>query len=172
MQFIELIKNNNWLNVSETFLASYPDEADVMDEYENIFQQLQEMDAEVCSIQIKLEWFHHEESNTPAYVEVSGIDTLATEQQIECLALEYLAWRKWLGMSIEEKTRADFTAIEIITHCLYEMTFVGYDETEIQAAFLEFNASIDALDALTDEEKLHNTRSLDDLKQGLYEEES
>jgi len=35
-------------------------------------------------------------------------------------------------MDISEESLADFSEKEIIVHCLYEMTFVGFSEEEIQ----------------------------------------
>lgn len=158
MQFIEIIKNNNWSSVDEIFLSLYPDQLQNSVAYKNLFYHLREIDPEVCSIQIALQYSFEEESNLLSYVDVSGIDTDST-----LVALEYVPWRKWLGMSIDEKTADQFTALEIIAHCLFEMTFISFDENKIQEKFLKVKAMADDLRAATANEELHDTKSLEDL---------
>ena len=165
MQFKEIIKNNTWLNISEVFLSLYPDQVNNREVYKSIFIHLQEMDMEVCSIRILLEHSLDENSNFTSFIEVFGVDSEST-----FVALEFVPWRKWLGMSIEVKTLAHFKALEIIAHCLFEMTFVGFDENKIQEKFLKIKTMKDSLDKLTDKEKLRHTKSLDDLMQELSDE--
>ena len=132
MQFIEIIKNNNWCDVEKIFLLLYPDQLQNSNAYKNLFYRFGEIVPEVCSIQIVLQHSFEEKSQLISYVDVYGIDTDST-----LVALEYFPWRKWLGMLIDEKTTEQFTALEIIAHCLFEMTFISFDETKIEEKLLK-----------------------------------
>jgi hypothetical protein len=44
-----------------------------------------------------------------------------------------------VGIETQPKTLSDFNELEIIAHCLYEMTFGGYEEKEIQAELDRIN---------------------------------
>lgn len=48
-------------------------------------------------------------------------------------AIEFTPWNEWLGMTIEEKTLEDFTELDVAAHSLWEMTWFGFTEEEIQS---------------------------------------
>jgi len=57
---------------------------------------------------------------------VSGQDGTKDEQgRTIGYAIEFTEWKQWLGMDIASVTLKRFLELEIITHCLYEMTFIG-----------------------------------------------
>ncbi|MCS6796219.1 MAG: hypothetical protein NZ516_09690 [Raineya sp.] len=60
------------------------------------------------------------------YIDVSG--RVKNAQSIENYGLEFTKWDKWLGMDLASETIENFSDLEIIAYCLYEMTFLGYDE--------------------------------------------
>lgn len=75
-------------------------------------------------------------------------------------AIEFLDWSEWLDMEIAPETEAMFSDVEIIAHCLWEMTFVGYNRAEIREQFeeikqakadIEFQELVD-VDSLFDDE--------------------
>ncbi|MFX1254338.1 MAG: DUF6557 family protein [Promethearchaeota archaeon] len=41
-------------------------------------------------------------------------------------------WEEWLGLEIHPDTLNNFDFIDIIVHCLWEMTFHGYNQFQIQ----------------------------------------
>lgn len=47
-------------------------------------------------------------------------------------AIEFTSWKRWLGMDIDKETLEQFSPVEIVAHCLNEMTVVSYDEDEIK----------------------------------------
>ena len=70
-------------------------------------------------------------------------------------------------MDIDKNTLQDFTELEIIAHCLYEMTFIDFEEEEIQAEMDKLKDIADEYKNMTEEEKKENTISLDDLLKDL-----
>ena len=53
--------------------------------------------------------------------------------------------------------------IEIIAHCLYEMTFMGYDEKEIQEEWSSINNEVQDFKSLSEDDKKGNTISFEEL---------
>lgn len=47
-------------------------------------------------------------------------------------ALEYTPWEEWLGMRIDKSSLQHYNYLEIAAYCLWEMTWRGYNQTEIQ----------------------------------------
>ena len=72
-------------------------------------------------------------------------------------------------MSLAPETLENFKELEIISHCLHEMTFCGYEEEEIQQQFDSINKTIDDYKNLTDEEKKQQTIPLDEFKKKMDE---
>lgn len=62
---------------------------------------------------------------------------------------------------------ADIRELEIICHCLYEMTFVGFDEKIIQEELKEMEKSIEDYENMSDEEKKANSKTLEEFMKDL-----
>jgi hypothetical protein len=56
-------------------------------------------------------------------------------------------------MEIEVDTLDEYLESELIAHCLYEMTFLGFTEADITAQREELQRRVDELEAMTEEEK-------------------
>ncbi|MFN3315585.1 MAG: DUF6557 family protein [Raineya sp.] len=172
MKLQEIIQSNHWLSVELILLQLYPDQIDAIDEYSRVFEYLKGLEPQDNSMKIVLtEHIVEYESEALTEIEVSGEETDENGNKIS-YALEFTRWNKWLGMDISPRTIANFTELEIIAHCLYEMTFISYNEEEIQAEFENLNITIEEIKAMTEEERLKNTISLEDLLKSLNDDES
>lgn len=165
MKLYQLIQSNNWLSVKLILLQLYANQAESIEAYEEVFYKLHNMQ----SIESSTEIIFSEVSDTDidgheqSYVDVSGRRKNNLEQEErESLALEFAAWNEWLGMEINEETVRTYTELEIIAHCLYEMTFIDFDEQSIQEEFEKLNNTIEEYKNMTDEEKEKNTVSLEE----------
>lgn len=84
-------------------------------------------------------------------------------------------WNEWLAMNLDPETLNSFTELEIIAHCLHEMTIVGFEEDEIQEQLDHVKGIKDEYDQLMVEEKDKRTTTLEEridksvLKQGKSE---
>ncbi|HRP33134.1 MAG TPA: hypothetical protein PKV73_14650 [Agriterribacter sp.] len=171
MKLKELINSNHWLSVELTLLQIYPDQKDIIDEYKKVFEKLQLLDAEDYDMNIVLTEYDcdtDDESEVRTYVDVSGRKSVREENSItDGYAIEFVEWRYWLGMDLAHETIKNFTDLEIIVHCLYEMTFIDYDEAEIKEQFDTINDRVEEYKNLTEDEKKEQTTSLEELKKQL-----
>ena len=55
-------------------------------------------------------------------------------------------------MDLAPETTEKFSDLDIIAHCLYEMTFIGYNEEEISEQFETINERVEEYKNLTKEE--------------------
>ena len=169
MKFTELIKTNSWLSIEIVLIQLYPDEKKNISAYEQIFNDLQLMEAVACDISIVLS-NEQDAFDESEYVDVSGRENNPKENidmLTNSLAIEFTPWNEWLGMDIDKNTLQDFTELEIIAHCLYEMTFMGFEEEEIQAEIDKLKNIAAEYKNMSEEEKKENTISLDDLFEDL-----
>ncbi|MDN3690178.1 DUF6557 family protein [Cyclobacterium jeungdonense] len=172
MTFHELIRRQHWLSVETELNRLYPDQEEQIDAYREVFNQLMEMKPDPSSdIVIRLIEIREEDEN---YVDVDGyhadgsVDPLSGN---DGLALEFTPWDSWLGMKVDERAFKEFTELEIIVHCLYEMTFFSFDQEEIAAQLEELNKNMAEFKNMTPGEKRRNNKSIDDFLSGLGEGE-
>ncbi len=174
MKLHDLIKSYNWLSVELTLLRLYSDQEKLLNEYRNVFEKLKITEpAEYEELEIILTEYDCDpnfESDNETYVDVSGQKKIPDPAAItNGYALEFLEWGKWLGMDLATETTKNFSDLEIIAHCLYEMTFIDYDEEAIQEQFESLNDRVEEYKQLTEEEKQQKTISLDELIKRLEE---
>lgn len=171
MKLKDLIDSNNWLSVELIILELYPDQNAVVDEYEYVFDKLKNLQPENSDMSIVLtecnsEW--EEENDSDTYIDVSGRKNVNEENALtESYAIEFEDWSKWLGMDLAVEAIENFTDLEVIAHCLYEMTFISFDEKEIKEQLDALNEMAEEYKSLTEEEKKERTLTLDELKDSL-----
>jgi len=66
-------------------------------------------------------------------------------------------------MEITQDSLNNFLEMEIIAHALFEMTFVGFGEKNIQSKLNSIKDSVEDYKNMTDEEKKAQTNSIDKL---------
>lgn len=72
---------------------------------------------------------YYDNSDKRYYNYVSGIDNAG-----KLWALAYTEWNEWLAMKIDRRSLKEFNNIDIVCHCLWEMTFNGYSNKAIKKA--------------------------------------
>ena len=171
MKLIHIIKTYNWLSVELTLLLLYPDQETMVDDYRNAFEKLKFLEPEENDMSIVLTENYcdsDDENETRTYVDVSGIKKEKDPNSMtNSYAIEFVEWKKWLGMDLAPETTKKFSDLEIIAHCLYEMTFIAYNDEEIKEQFDTVNDKIEEYKNLTKEEKEERIITLDELKRRL-----
>jgi hypothetical protein len=56
-------------------------------------------------------------------------------------AIEFTDWAEWLGMEIDLETLLSYSEVDILGHCLWEMTFCGYSPEDVKRAMEEIERS-------------------------------
>ena len=154
------------MSVRLTLLDLYPDQNEIIEEYKKVFEALQTLQPVENDMLIVLTEYESDSDDKikSTYVDVSGRKLSPTPNSItDSYAIEFVKWENWLGMELAPETKKQFNELEIIAHCLYEMTFCGYEQEEIQEQFDSIQKTVDEYRGLTEEEKKQKTISLDDI---------
>jgi len=162
----DLVMSAHWLSVELMLLECYPDIENMMDEHKKVYEKLQIMQPQLNEMEIVLvDCEDHYDNEITNYVDVSGkrSDVL----QSDSYALEFTAWEQWLGMKIALETIKNFTELEVIAHCLYEMTFIDYEQDLIKEQLGHLEDTASAHKQLTEKEKQEKTISLEELIEQL-----
>ena len=168
MKLKKVVESNNWLSVEMTLIKLYPNQIELINDYRNVFEKLQYLKPEANDMLIVLtEYLEDFEDNSDVentYVDVSGRKLEIEENSFSnSYAIEFVKWEKWLGMELAPETLEKFNELEIIAHCLFEMTFFGYEEEEIQEQFESINDKIEDYKAFSEKEKKEKTISIDEI---------
>ena len=172
MTLKKLIQTNSWLSIAAILQELYPDEANNLSGYKELFEKLLLMDVEDSDISIDV--VHQKDDfDGEEYVDVSGTyKNPKNEEERFSQAIEFTPWNQWLGMDINPESFVHFSELEIISHCLYEMTFMGFEEEDIQNELGRIESTIEDYKNMTDEEKDAHTTSLDELLKDLENEDN
>lgn len=127
--FKDKVKACNFRNVKEALLRLYPDQKKNIKGYRYVFQTLRLMkpryNKEGMIIDIRKVG-----RGRNAYFSVSGV---CREKGIkQSFGIEYMPWSKWLGCEVNKQILKKMTKDEIVAHCLWEMTFMGFTQNKIR----------------------------------------
>ena len=137
----EVIMSVTWNRVKESLIRAYPKERDNLSSYAKLFSDLKEMEPVRGDIEIKIE-------------EVDEIVTVyGMEPGGQSVSIEYTPWNEWLGFPISKDTANSYTRTGIVIHSLFEMTWNGFDESQIQQDLEELKNTVKKIKAMTPEEK-------------------
>ena len=152
MRFKEII---NDMNIESTldFLEKYyytGDDAkffaDYKNGYINVINELKILEPIINDMVINVKLIPEKTWNDPdtneiyiddAYYDVSGFISTSEYSQ----GLEFTKWEEWLGMEINNIN--NIPNHEFIAHCLYELTFIGFDQNNIQEEINEINKLVE-----------------------------
>jgi hypothetical protein len=177
MNLQQLFQTNNWLSIEITLIKLYPNQTEVIEQYKSVFETIQNQEPHPNEMQIVLKEYpsdsFEDEENNSSYIDVSGRkNEQNTDLHSISYAIEYERWENWLGMNLAPETLSNFTELEIISHCLYEMTYFGFQQNEIQESLTSLKNTIDEFKNQSEEEKKANTITLEELKQKHFNKNS
>ncbi|MBN1118610.1 MAG: hypothetical protein JXA77_15470 [Bacteroidales bacterium] len=169
MKLKEVIEETEWHDVEPALLRLYPEQKKNISGFEQVFNKLKQMPANESSITIKV-MNVLDDFDCIEYADVSGYYSKSInnpEKQTQSLAIDFTPWNEWLGMEIDQISLEEFDKFELIAHCLYEMTFYGFNEDDIQAELVQIQKSVEELENMTEEEKQTQLKTWDELKREL-----
>jgi hypothetical protein len=173
MKFLDIIKSNSWLNIESVFLKLYPDEKNNISGYEKVFNELKHLTPVETDVTILVSR-EFDDFDKQEYAHVSGYynnPQKSNNEITDSLAIEFTPWEKWLGMDVDTNSLQNFTTVEIICHCLFEMSFFGFEQDEIKEQLDAINDEADEIKNMDEEEKKEKLISFDDMMKWLKDNE-
>lgn len=136
--FRDLIQACTFGDVEESILRFYPGQKKNISGYQYVFETLRHMRYRTNKegMTIRIEKFGRGKNQ---YVDVSG--KCATDDH-ESYALEYTSWAKWLGYDVDQTVLKKMTKEDIVAHCLWEMTFIGFTQNKIKSRLAALNKQV------------------------------
>lgn len=155
----ELINKHPWDNISPRLLEIHPNEKDSLDGYQYTYEiELNKEPAEnKDNLFIDIAYIEEDkESGEDSYYSVNGIseeDTKKEDNFDNGFAIEFLSFEEWLGLGITESILNNYSEIDIICHCLWEMTFTGFTTRQKQEEKDKLDEAIKEVDEIIENEE-------------------
>lgn len=123
----EVVLRHSWEAVRETFLRLFPDQEKSINGYEHVYNELGRLvpTSNEGNFVITMRLIEEDEE---AYYDISG----RKKGDLEFYALDFTPWEEWLGFFCDEKSLQAQGELTFIAHCLWEMTFDGFEQSQIQ----------------------------------------
>lgn len=170
MKFRDLLANTDWNEVRSSLTANYPEEKTALEQYQSVFDSLFRLAPRKTKMRICVEEVFREEIDKEPHVEVFGKDgtlnkylpdfhhfedAAGTEfaNSETSFALEMVPWEEWLDMELDAATLEAYSGSDIVAHCLWEMTFSGFDQETIKEQRDEIECRARDLARMTEEER-------------------
>ncbi|MBC8248049.1 MAG: hypothetical protein H8E90_00090 [Anaerolineales bacterium] len=161
MKFKELLSKYEWDDIGPVLVRLYQDQEKNLAGYRQVFETLRTIQPVETKMRLAIEDVLDEFAGE-YYASVSGkdgtlmkdlippvpVDEEAGNREVS-YGLELTDWAEWLDMEIEPETLSRYTEVDIIGHCLWEMTFFGYSEEDIKKTVEELERARESDEGLT-----------------------
>jgi len=128
--FKDIVRSCIFKKVKDALLELYPDQKKLIKGYKYVFNILKLMRPRYSKEGRVIE-IEKVGRGKNTYFSVSGTHT--QEGMKQSYALEYTSWSKWLGYEVDKKVLKKMPKEEIVAHCLWEMTFMGFTQDKIRS---------------------------------------
>lgn len=144
MKLIELLKSYSWEEIKPKIIELYPDEEANIEKFKKVYNELQFRDIidSDQSIYIRILDDDDDDEDEGEYVDVSCV--LPNEETI--YSLSFIPWNKCIGMDIILEEDLNLSDVEVLVHCLWEITWHGFSEESVQRIFNDLNCRIQEFD--------------------------
>jgi hypothetical protein len=160
MRLAELLKATNWKAVKRALGETVPECRRALPHFRDVYKHIRTLPPIESDMRICLDVVPPEEPDGSPWLVVSGRNGRLQRDEPDFQAsghgsdspfgrsevaygLSLVPWAEWLGMAIDIDTLARCSRDEVVAHCLWEMTWYGYDEDRIQKKWDRLRADRD-----------------------------
>ena len=148
-QLVDYFAMASWPKVADSLRSWYGCDEAVVESHHEAWEKIMRIEPEAdengVTTVVLTEHKPDPDSGNGRYVDVSG----AKEDGEAKYAIEFMPWSHWLACEVATN-RVDMTSAEIVAHCLWEMTFSGFDEDLIQIERGKLKAMADQINTYHD----------------------
>ncbi len=143
MKLKEIVATSNWETVRKVFLRNYPSQKKSIRGYEFVYKKLRSKSPTISSMLLDCNKSGPVLKGDDQFHDIHGIDgTKREDGELEKFSLSLTPWSQWLGSSLSKNILNNYTKEEIISHCLFDMTFHGFSEADIKKAKKELEITV------------------------------
>jgi hypothetical protein len=124
----DLVHRYTWDEIEPVLLREYPDQKRNVEGYRQVYDELLRLEpaANDEHVKIVIEYVTHGVTGEKFW-NVSGVKPNNPQNY----GLSFCRWEQWLGYYINRGTLRVLSEVEILAHCLWEMTWNGFTQERI-----------------------------------------
>lgn len=147
MNLKDVILKSNWKDVCKVFLRLYPNQNRSISGYEKIYKKLRSKPVKDSLLTLYCDTIEpHFKGDEQSY-DIYGIKAKNSKDgESDKFSLSLLSWSEWMGTPLSDKILNSYSIEEIISHCLFEMTFHGFSELDVRNFKKELKIQITDMD--------------------------
>ncbi|NND61350.1 MAG: hypothetical protein HKN49_13915 [Gammaproteobacteria bacterium] len=170
MTLAQLLTKVTWPHLKAAIVWAYPDAKDSFDAYRLVLAKLKQLQPAPSAMRIVITETFRQGIDDKAFLEVIGRNGCRNRDQQDFRYFEHTVddgyadaetdwslslrpWEEWLGMEIDASTLDKFDSSEIAAHCIWDMTFHGFEQGQVQSTLAEIMHRADEIDAMSEEER-------------------
>jgi hypothetical protein len=132
IQLADLLKQVSFETVFTTLVSYFPSQESSKEGYKEVFETLLTLSPKPLTNLNDL--FIHvtltsDQYSDGEYLDVSGIQL---NKKDKFYGIEFCPWKDWVSMHISQESLDTLTKEDIVAGCLYEMTFFGFTDKDVQ----------------------------------------
>jgi hypothetical protein len=155
MIFKELLAKYSDEDAINRVMVLYPDQQKNKAGYVKAIAELRKKRAQKTDVSIKVETMLAKDDPFAEPEDKDWIDICGKKASgDENWALDLTSWNEWLSMPITEESLKNFSELDILAHCLWEMTWHGYTNRSIQARMKDLKLRVDEIQEMEEKKKL------------------
>jgi hypothetical protein len=129
MKLKEILSKTKWENIQSKLLEIYPDYQNSIKGFEKVYHELLTLTPNEHCTKYIITISRIEEKDGEIWYSVYGTKNNSNATY----ALDFTRWEKWLSYELSDETIMNYSNEEIVTHCLWEMTWDGFSQEQIEA---------------------------------------
>ena len=133
MNLKQVILKSKWQAVREAFLLLYPNQKRSISGYENVYKKLRSKPVLKSSMTLYCDTIEPQFKDDEVSYDIYGVNgTKNKDGELEKYSLSLFKWSEWLGVALSDQILKNYTKEQIISLCLFEMTFHGFLESDVR----------------------------------------
>lgn len=184
MKFGKLLKMTQWSDIENCLLKIYPDTSESLIGFESVYITLNKLSPAETNFRICIEEVFDEDFDEEPYHSVFAKDGTLNKESDDFkfynkdsdsefanseihYGIGLTEWSEWLGMDIDILTLNRYSNIEIVTHCLWEMTLYGFEQENIKNESNRLQKISNEIKNMTEEERKEKLIPWEKIKEDL-----
>jgi hypothetical protein len=159
VKFQTLVMTTEWGDLQDALIRLYPDQEKNIYGYEDVYYELLTLERVDNDMFIHISFTEEEWGS---WFEVHGRNGSMNEHHPDLeqtFALEFTPWEEWLDMDVHYMTMEKYANVDILAHCMYELTRCGFTQGQIKEQLDELDRRIKSI-----EDGTAKTYSWDEIK--------
>jgi len=138
----DIVDLHQWKDIYRRMAKLYPKPHKNLEGYKRVFKVLRKLDATKKRSRLLIELYAcYDKYDDRYYTSVHGV---TPKRRGDTYALEFSSWQEWLGMRVSDASIYAYESVDIICHCLYEMTFFGFTPKDVGNNVADVKTQMDA----------------------------